>query len=514
MSQIAEENKSIFTPMKIIHIIIGFAIMLLLPYAGSPEFLVTSSPKLLDLGFPQVDGGVLVSLSPIGMHVLCLFLGVVYLWTVVDTIWPCFISVFLLGVSGYAPMEQVLQMFLGNPTVVFIFFLLGWGGVLVKSQISVYLARYLMTRNFASGKPWVLTGLILITTYIVAFIDQITVIFLMWPVLYSIFKECGLKKGDSYVSAMLVGVVYMALLSFASDGIKSGAFYFISAVSSFAKNPAFNIEPMNVGAYMGMAVIISLVSMVIYLLVMRFVLRIDASPLKSFDIELLKANPLPPLSWQQKVTIAQFIFLAAYMLIPSLLPADNAIGVFLNKSKMGFGLLLWFTCYVINYKGTPFTTYPAMKANTAWAVFYLIATAMLFGSALTSPSTNFAIVIESLLRDFFTGFSYIQIIIAAVLLAIAITNFTNSVVTGLIFAPILIPLCNGFGYPVMPLLAAFFYIVLIALCTPAGSPYAAILFGNSEWIDTATAAKYAILVSIISVVVVLVVGVPVALMLF
>ncbi len=513
MSQ-AVAGKSIFTPMKIMHIVIGFAIMLLLPHLGSPEFVVSSTPALIEMGFPEVDGGVLVSFTDVGMQVICLFLGTIYLWTVVDTIWPCFIAPFLLGVSDFGTMEQVLNMLMGNPMVVMIFFLLGWGGVLIKSQISIYLARFLMTLPIAAGKPWILIGLVFVTSYIVAFIDQIAVIFLMWPVIYSMFKECGLEKGNRLVSAMVVGVIYMALLSFASDGIKSGAFYFITAVSSFAQNPAFGIEPMNVGAYMGMAIVVSLASILVYLFVMRFILRIDASPLKSFDVELLKANPLPPMSWQQKVTIAQFIFLAVYMLLPSFLPIDNTIGMFMNKSKMGFAMLLWFTSYIINYKGTPYTTLAIQHANAAWGVFYLIAVAMLFGNALTAPSTNFSVVIESLLRDFFTGFSYIQIIIVAVLLAIAITNFTNSVVTGLIFAPILIPLCNGLGYPAMPVLAAFFYIVLIALCTPAGSPYAAILFGNQEWIDTGTAVKYGILVSLISVICVLVVGVPLALVLF
>ncbi len=111
---------------------------------------------------------------------------------------------------------------------------------------------------------------------------------------------------------------------------------------------------------------------------------------------------------------------------------------------------------------------------------------------------------------FFHGFSYIELIIATVLIGTLLTNFTNSVVTGLIFAPILVTLSNAYGYNPLPLLAVFFFTVLMALCTPAASPYAALLFGNSEWVSKFDATKCAFIATILTIISLIIVGIPLA----
>ncbi len=499
---------------RIIHIIIGLVIMFLFPYIGSPEFVVSHADKLVELGFPVVDGGVKVYFSDIGMQVICIFFGVIYLWTTVDTVWPGFLGIFALGMSSFGTMDQVLGMYFGSSMIIFMFTIMMYAGILIKSQVSVYLARYLMTRDFVIGRPWMLTTMLLVTTYIVAVIDQITSVFIMWPVMYSVFKESGYKKGDTYVSFMIIGVVYMALMMFATDAMKGGVFMLILVANQLAQNPVYGIEPIQLGNYLVFAITVSAVSLLTLVALMRFVFRVDVEALRNFDIEMLKANPLPPMDWKQKTTVGLFILLAVWLLSAGIIPPTNPVGAFLNQNKMGLGIFIVFLMTSIQYKGESFTSLQTIMSLAPWNVFFLIIAAMLFGSALTHPSTNFAVLVEYLLRDFFQGFSYFALITCSIIMAICITNFTNSVVAGVIFAPILIPLCVGYGYAPLPLLVCFFYAVLIALCTPAASPYAALLFGNSEWISTADAAKYALIVSSITIAVLLVVGVPLASILF
>ncbi len=511
-AQAAPEN-----PMgmkEIIHIIIGISIMLFLPYVGSPEFVVSHADKLVEMGFPEVDGGVKVYLSDIGMQVICIFIGLIYLWTVIDTVWPGFIAIFLLGISDFGTMNQVLTMYLGNPTIVFLLTIFMFASILIRSQISVYLARYLVTRDFIQGKPWALTTMLLLTSYAVAGIHTVSAVFIMWPVLYSIFNECGYKKGDKYVSFMIVGVAFMTVLMFATDAIKDGAFMVIVVANQIATSPAYGLEPLNIVAYLPFAFTISMISLATYVLLMRFVFRVDVSALKAFDVQKLKANPLPPMTWKQKTTIGLFLFLASWLILSGALPATNPLGAFLKTNQMGLCFLMLLVVFGAQYKGEKFATMPEVMGGAPWNVWFIIAAAMLFGTALAAPSTNFNIVIEYVLRDVFSGFSYKTLIVASVLLAIGLTNFTNSVVTGIIFAPILIPLCLSFGYNPMPILACFFYTVLIALCTPAGSPFAALVFGNTEWVDSADATKCGLIASAIVVGVVLIVGIPLAMRLF
>ena len=65
-----------------------------------------------------------------------------------------------------------------------------------------------------------------------------------------------------------------------------------------------------------------------------------------------------------------------------------------------------------------------------------------------------------------------------------------------------------------PLMACFIYAVLIAACTPAASPFAAMLFGNSDWLSPRQIAVCSVSASVIIAGVVIVVGIPLAMLLF
>ena len=74
-------RKSFPVSAKTIHAIIGVAIMLLFPR--------------LPIALPHV--------TPVGMEILGIFIGTLYLWTTVDPIWASLLSIFMVGVSSYAP---------------------------------------------------------------------------------------------------------------------------------------------------------------------------------------------------------------------------------------------------------------------------------------------------------------------------------------------------------------------------------------------------------------------------
>ena len=103
---------------------------------------------------------------------------------------------------------------------------------------------------------------------------------------------------------------------------------------------------------------------------------------------------------------------------------------------------------------------------------------------------------------------------AVILLGISCTNFCNSVVLGLVLTPVLLAMCNAFGMNAGPLMACFIYAVLIAACTPAASPFAAMLFGNTRWLSPKEIVTYSVSSSLIIAGVVIVVGIPLAMLIF
>lgn len=500
---------------QVAHTVIGICIMMFGRYIPSPELVVASSEKLISMGFPQVDGGVMLSITPMGMTLVTLFAGVVYLWGLVNTLWPGFLGVVVLGFSGYAPMSKVLSDFLGNPMLVMIFFLLIFAAALIKSNVSVYFARWLMTHRIVHGRPWALTAMILVTTYLVAFFEQTTACFLIWPALYTIFEHAGYKKGDTYVSCMLVNTIIMALLSFATDPIKGGAFYLLSNMFSLAAtNPQLHAVPLNLAAYLLFGFTISALSIVLILLTMRFVFRVDVSPLKNINPDILAKEELPPMNLRQKLMLVLFFLYAVWLITPGIIGTGNPVGLFMNQNAFAGSLMLVLCISFIHIDKKPLADICVTNAVYPWRIFFLIGVAFLLGSAMISKGTNVTIFMEYLLRGMLFGLSYTMLTVAVVVIGLVMTNFCNSVVFGLVLTPVLLAVCQAFEYSAGPILACFFYIVLVAACTPAASPFAAILYDNAEWIEGKDVLLHSVVSSVLVAIVVIAVGLPLAMVLF
>ena len=76
-----------------IHSAIGVAIMVLF--------------RFLPLQLPEV--------TPIGMQVLGIFIGTLYLWTFADPLWGSLMAIAMLGFSDYMPMAGIIKEAFGSP---------------------------------------------------------------------------------------------------------------------------------------------------------------------------------------------------------------------------------------------------------------------------------------------------------------------------------------------------------------------------------------------------------------
>jgi len=157
-----------------------------------------------------------------------------------------------------------------------------------------------------------------------------------------------------------------------------------------------------------------------------------------------------------------------------------------------------------------------LETNAAypWRTFFLIATAFYLGGAMTGKGTNVTVFMEYLLRAWLSGLNGVTLTIAVLLIGILVTNFFNSVVAGLVLTPVLLAICNVFSLDANPVLACFFYVVLVAAATPAASPFAAILYDNTQWVAKKDIALHAVVASAIVVAVLVVVGIPLSRIMF
>ena len=90
----------------LIHSLIGVIIMIFF------RFLPISLPEVTD----------------VGMEVLGIFLGTLYLWTFVDPLWGSLLSIAMLGFSSYSNMSAILSSAFGSPVVAQVFYMMIMSG--------------------------------------------------------------------------------------------------------------------------------------------------------------------------------------------------------------------------------------------------------------------------------------------------------------------------------------------------------------------------------------------------
>lgn len=474
----------------LIHSLIGVGIMIFF--------------RFLPLSLPEI--------TPVGMEVMGIFIGTLYLWSFVDPLWGSLISIAMLGLSNYLPMAGLLQEAFGAPVLGQVFFLLIMAGALVYYKVTLYIGRFFLTRRFTNGKPWLLAFVICVGCYFLAgFISPFTSIFLFWPVLYDVFEEVGYKKGDAFPRIMLTLVVVSALVGFPMAPFAQNG---LALLTNFANiTAALPGGPVTINdiSYMAVAIILGILMIGGNILLAKLVFRPDVTKLKNYDVEALNKNPLPPMDVRQKMISAGFLVLILAMLLPSLLPFLPGMA-FLSQNSIGFALLAVAVLAAIRIKGRSVLEVPqVMSTNFNWGAYFIIVAAILLGSVLTSDSTGVSAFLGVVLSPIFQGMSPVVFTILLMVFAVVLTNLCNSLVIGMILQPVIVTYCTQSGAnpaPIVTLLIIF--VLLSAAITPAASPFSAILHSNKDWVPTKYVYRYTIPFVVLELIIVLLIGVPLA----
>ena len=154
-------------------------------------------------------------LTPLGMKLLGIFLGMVYLFTVCDVTWPSIAAIIALGLSGYCTINEAIAASMGHPVVFQSIMAYLVTGAMQYYGVAEFVARWIISRKCFRGRPMVFTyAYFLAFTFVCIIINSVAMIFLGWTILYGVYRMTGYKRGDKYVTLSLIGLV----LSFMMGG--------------------------------------------------------------------------------------------------------------------------------------------------------------------------------------------------------------------------------------------------------------------------------------------------------
>lgn len=478
--------------MYFVHILIGLAIM---------------------IGIRFVPVGVLPGVTEVGLQILGIFVGTIYLWTTIDPTVSSLISIAMIAYSDYAAAGAVLASWFGNPVVVQMIFLMIFTGGLTNRKLTVYIGRWIMTRKFIEGKPWVFTAVICFATFIMStFIGCFAPIFLFWPIINNVCEEIGFTKEDKYPKQMLMAVVMASMCGFPVPPWMANGLALLTNFRGIVGNfgPIADAT-INNGTYFLFTFSMGLILTASLVLVMKFVFRPDVTPLKKVTIEMLNRNPLPPMDRAQRIYGAALVVFICVMLFPSLLPTLPVLS-FLNANSYVTCIVLVIVLLILKDEaGKPILDFTSVMAhNFAWPTFWLCGVAILIGSVLTNESTGITVFLNTILSPIFNGMNGVVFAVVFLVLSIVLTNICNSLVIGMIMQPVVLTYCASTGLNPAPYITLLIFTVLLtAGCTPAGSPFAAMMFGNSD-IGSSEVYKRTIVWVAVEAVIILAIGIPFA----
>lgn len=472
--------------MGYLHWVIGVAIMLL-------GYVIPASEPL----------------TPIGVKVLMVFVGMIYLWCMADSIGGSLLALFMISVVGYAPFTQVLSAAISDSNWVIVFF----ACILMMSAIECGMPKYISnaifkaTQSVVTGRPMVLVFILMCAAFAVCVLTNIIPTILMfWAICYAVIDDLKLEKTDRYSMVLVFGSFFGAMLGNALLPFKNASLIIVAAFESASG------LTMPYGPYVIINLICSLLIMIIFCLGVKYLFRIDLSKVKDIDGKLLAREVLPPMSISIKthlIAIAVFIIL---VLMASMLPAASGIGKFLNSlGTQGIAAVLIVVLFIVQDNGKPCIDIKNTAKALPWpALFMVMAAVYMAGAMKNKDVTGIIPWLKTVLNPILGGHS--EIIFAALIfiLAMVLTCFFHNGALGNMMMPVLVAVSGANGYNSIALAAIMVMTINIAFLAPSASNWAPLLHGNKDYISTKDIWTYGLFFEILAFAVFMFLGFPLA----
>lgn len=435
---------------KTIHTVIGLAIMIILGLLPGPE-----------------------PITALGMKALGLFIGTVYLWITVDLLWPSILAIVMYAFIGYTNIAGAISMSLGNDTFWQAILMMAILGLMGQSGVTDHVVSAMMSLKILKGRPWVFTfAFLIILMVIVTLTNSLLAVLLCLQILTSIRDVAGFKNGDSWLHLMAVGVVYFGAIAGCLIPFRGLMLYLINIMTKAG------VTGINFLSYMLMAFPVTLVMLILFVLLMRFVFRCDVTPLKTFDPGYLKKD----LKAMNKRQIALILVFLTYLLALTFAPyLPKASWLYLKYSSIGVAgvaMMIFCLCHMIHIDGKPIGDFQQVVQTVPWGMMFMIAVAMSISNVLLSDDTGLKTYMMTVLQPVFSGKSTFIFSAIFVLLAIVLTNISNNMVVAFVFTPLAIAFNAVEPIALITTISLLCFAVNFALILPSGSPTAALLFSH------------------------------------
>ena len=451
-----------------IHTIIAIAIMVLFRFIPAPA-----------------------PMTQLGITVVGIFLGAIYGWCTTNMIWPSILALILFGLTGQMQISTTWGSLMNNPTIGVCFWLMLSVGLLKDTGLIQYIANWSITRKFTQGKPWVFITIVYLAALVCAMcLSEVAVTLAFWSLVWSICDEVGYARGSktgawmTFTVGILVGcggwMLPFKMAVFTNFG-------FLAAGSNGAYDGSFDYA-----AWTAFTCSVVAVLLIVYMMISKFIIRVDLSKLGSFVPDETKVVKMTK---KQKISLALFVILFILLMAPSFLPKGAAITALVNNfGTVGIGMaIIGITCW-IRVDGEPLLKFEdIVYSNVIWNIILMFGTALLLCQCINSEAAGVSAWLNSIFTPLFDDVSPYVFLICYFLIASVVTNFINNAVVGAVMIPVSFSLSVALGLNPVAVCACIILFADFGIFLPSASPTGALIHNSQGWIPRNVLFKYCFL---------------------
>ena len=412
-------------------------------------------------------------------------MGVVYGWSTVDLIWPGFFAIISMSFVEGFDLTSIIASGFGSSTFWIILFMLMFVMVFERAGGTQFVATWFITRKFLHGKPVLFNFMFLFAAFLIGMLNGIAACLLFYTILYKICEQVGYKKHTKYPVFMIFGITFMAMFGSVSHSLLGSPLILANAFRAASGIDLTLID------FIKVCWLFSVFLNLVYCLALKFIFRCDLEPLANVDIETVVNMDALKVTPQLKVMFFLVIVLVLGIAGGAMLPAEWTLTQILNQlGLLGISMILLGIMTYWKVGGHYLFDFREYANTIQWDCLFICAVVMPMSGMLTMEGTGINLFISSILGDALASLPPLVFVAAVLFLGMILTNFGNNVSICILLMPVIINVCGTTGLDPAPIYMCMIFAVHLAMLTPGACPYAALVWGNTEWISAKEIYKY------------------------
>lgn len=421
------------------------------------------------------------TLTPVGMKLLGLFIGIVYGYSTCEIIWPSLLAIILYGLSGYTSMSSGIASMMGSTTVFQIITGYFTIGAITHYGFGKWFVRWSLSKRLFKGKPIFYTWCFMVVFMFSGIvISQIPMSLLLYAVWNDIADTCGYDKKSSFRYVGMGGIMLCLMVGGAMIPYQSWG---LGLANSWSELTGM---PFNMGLMGAITLVTGVLVMTLYVLLSWKVFKVDYSIMKAFDVNKLGDDSKHLRPRTKRIMIIYLLNIVLVILGNTLIGSAFA-DVIVNKITVA-GMYCLCTAVLLllpsgEGDGKPCIIFDDIKDKSyavSWPVIFMCAVTIPLASALTNEATGVLPWLTGIFAPLFEGRSGAFLIIFTIVVEMILTNVGSNIAFGTAMIPIVAPFAMSSGMDPQFIGMALIWSANMGLILPGASAPASIYHSREE----------------------------------